>query len=130
MLIPNVHLETPNYSVVRLRHDDLNRGEPLAASYNLVEIPAEEEKPVVGTSEPAAPRPQAAVRGITPLQPAPAPVERSESLEEIRPAAGGPQDDSIISKIFGFFKRGPAAMAPAERRPAPPPAMAAVKTRG
>ena len=26
-LIPNMHLETPNYSVTRLRHDDLNHAE-------------------------------------------------------------------------------------------------------
>src|SRR4029078_10740602 len=37
VLIPNVHLETPNYTISRLRHDDLNRSEPLPASYNLVE---------------------------------------------------------------------------------------------
>src|SRR5919106_1799485 len=40
MLIPNVHLETPNYTVPRMRHDDLNKTEPLPASYNLVEAPA------------------------------------------------------------------------------------------
>ncbi|HUF81679.1 MAG TPA: Rne/Rng family ribonuclease, partial [Burkholderiales bacterium] len=28
MLIPNVHLETPNYTVTRMRHDDLNKTEP------------------------------------------------------------------------------------------------------
>jgi len=44
MLIPNVHLETPNYTVARMRHDDLNKTEPLPASYNLVEAPAEEQK--------------------------------------------------------------------------------------
>ena len=125
VLIPNVHLETPNYTVVRLRHDDLNRVEPLAASYNLVEIPAEQEKPVVGVSEPAAPRPQAAVKGITPMQPAPAPVARKESPEQAQPAAARPEDGSIIGKIFGFFRRRPAAATPAERRPAPPPAAAA-----
>ena len=61
MLIPNVHLETPNYTVTRMRHDDLNKTEPLPASYNLVEAPAEEQKAAAGTPEPAAPRPEAAV---------------------------------------------------------------------
>jgi ribonuclease E len=118
VLIPNVHLETPNYTVVRLKHDDLNRAEPLAASYNLVEIPAEQEKPVIGVSEPAAPRPQAAVRGITPLQPAPAPVVRNERPQPVEAAEATPRDGSIISKIFGFFKRRSPEMVAAERPPA------------
>src|SRR5207302_7313949 len=43
VLIPNTHLETPNYKVERLRHDDLNQSDALPASYNLVTAPAEEE---------------------------------------------------------------------------------------
>ena len=58
MLIPNVHLETPNYTVTRMRHDDLNKTEPLAASYNLVEAPAEDEKKAMpGTTEATPPAP-------------------------------------------------------------------------
>jgi ribonuclease E len=125
VLIPNVHLETPNYTVIRLKHDDLNRAEPLAASYNLVEIPAEQEKPVIGVSEPAAPRPQAAVKAITPLQPAPAPVVRNESAEPVAAAAAKPQDGSIIGKIFGLFRRRPEAVIQAEQRPAASPVAAA-----
>ena len=33
VLIPNIHLETPNYTLTRLRHDELNQMEPLPASY-------------------------------------------------------------------------------------------------
>ena len=29
LLVPNRHLETPNYAVQRLKHDDLNQAEPL-----------------------------------------------------------------------------------------------------
>ena len=36
LLVPNRHLETPNYTVERLRHDDLNQGEPLPPSFDLV----------------------------------------------------------------------------------------------
>ncbi|MBM3373969.1 MAG: Rne/Rng family ribonuclease, partial [Betaproteobacteria bacterium] len=70
LLIPNIHLETPNYTVTRLRHDDLNQSEPLAPSYEMVQAPSESEKET-GVAEPAAPRPEAAVKGITPMQPAP-----------------------------------------------------------
>lgn len=122
VLIPNVHLETPNYNVVRLRHDDLNRGEPMAASYNLVEAPAEQERPVTGTGEPAVPRPQAAVRGITPQQPAPAPAAWKEPVETSRASVPQAAEASFISRIFGFFKRAPEEAPPVEQRPAPRPA--------
>src|SRR5690349_7302232 len=36
VLIPNTHLETPNYKMERLRHDDLNQSDALPASYNMV----------------------------------------------------------------------------------------------
>ncbi|HXF65598.1 MAG TPA: Rne/Rng family ribonuclease [Burkholderiales bacterium] len=118
VLVPNVHLETPNYTVTRLRHDDLNRAEPLPASYNLVEVPAEEPKAVASAQEPAAPRQEAAVKGITPQQPAPVPPEtRTEPAAQPQPA---PQQPSIIGKIFSWFKRRPAA----ETVPAAEPARA------
>lgn len=124
MIIPNAHLETPNYSVVRLRHDDLNRAEPLAASYNLVEAPAEQEKPVVGAAEPATPRQEAAVKGVTPQQPAPIPVMREARPAQPSAPTGAPERDSIIGKLVGFFRRKPAAASiaqPAARAPTPPP---------
>jgi len=123
MLIPNVHLETPNYSIARLRHDDLNKAEPLPPSYNLVEMPAEEEtKPVAGAAEPAAPRQEAVVKGITPLQPAPVPVAPEAAPERPAQAAPAPAEaPSIIGKIFGWFQRKPAAGAPAAEAPRPVP---------
>ena len=41
LLVPNRHLETPNYSIERLRHDDLNQSEPLPPSFQMVEQPAQ-----------------------------------------------------------------------------------------
>ena len=114
MLIPNVHLETPNYTITRMRHDDLNKTEPLPASYNLVTVPTEEEqKAQPGLSEPAAPRPEAVVKGITPQQPAPIPVAR-ETKPELQPqrAVAATGEASIIGKIFGWFKRPAAAATP------------------
>ncbi|HQS59526.1 MAG: ribonuclease E/G [Gallionellales bacterium 35-53-114] len=68
-IIPNPHMETPHYNVTRLRHDDIT-ADHLQSSYKLV------EKPVEKSTAPAAQnvkvqRPQAAVQGITPNQPAP-----------------------------------------------------------
>jgi ribonuclease E len=102
-LIPNIHLETPNYSITRMRHDDLNQAEPLPASYNQVELPAEEEKLLAAAQQVIAPRAEAAVKGITPHQPAP-----SAPQESIAPTQSGAEPPSIIGKIMGWFKRPPA----------------------
>jgi ribonuclease E len=78
-IIPNPHMETPHYSVNRLRQDDIT-SDHLQASYKLVEKP-EESKTVAASAQEAAKaaqRPQAAVRGITPAQPAPKHEEKVE----------------------------------------------------
>ena len=74
LLVPNRHLETPNYTIERLRHDDLNQSEPLPLSFNLVTQP-EEPDPIKQMKEEAKePRQEAAVKGITPAEPAPMPL--------------------------------------------------------
>ncbi len=116
VLIPNIHIETPNYSITRLRHDELNQSEPLPPSYNLVELPAEEEKQQAAAQEAAAPRQEAAVKGITPPQPAPMAREKTEAPQ---PSAAPAGEASIIGKIFGWFKRKPVEAVVAEpARPA------------
>jgi ribonuclease E len=106
-LIPNIHLETPAYTVTRLRHDELNQMEPLPASYRMVDQPAEAEKALAPGQEAKPMRPQAAVQGITPEQPAPVPVE---------PVA--PPKPSILQKIFGWLTRAPEAKPePVQTRP-------------
>ncbi len=86
-LIPNPHLETPNYSINRLRQDELS-GDTVQPSYTLVEKPEENksaQEPQKGV------RAQAAVKGITPVAPAPMKAE----------AASAP---SLISQIIDWFK--------------------------
>src|SRR3954447_21003550 len=75
LLVPNRHLETPNYTVQRLRHDDLNQGEPMPASFNLVERPVEPDVIAQMKEEAKEPRQEAMVKGITPSHPAPIPTE-------------------------------------------------------
>ena len=104
-VIPNAHLETPNYTITRLRHDDLNQGEALPPSYEMVKIPEAVEKPNAA-SEAAAPRAEAAVKGILPperppVQAAPAPATPAPA------AAHAEEQPSIIGKIFGWFRRKP-----------------------
>src|SRR5438105_4798145 len=77
LLIPNPHLETPNYQVERLRHDAPQLDEQIP-SYELVTTPSEDTPalPTRGAEKPAA-RPEPLVKGIQPAQPAPmsAPVQ-------------------------------------------------------
>ena len=91
-LIPNPYMETPHYTVNRLRQDDIT-ADHLQASYKLVEKP-EESKAVSATGQEtkAAQRPQAAVRGITPAQPAPKHAVKEEAKT------------SIIGSLIGWFK--------------------------
>ena len=111
MLIPNIHLQTPNYTIARLRHDDLNQSEPLAPSYEMVQLPSEEEK-TGAEAEVAAPKQEAAVKGITPLQPAPMrAAEPATAAPVASTALPAGDDDSIIGKIMGWFRRKPATEA-------------------
>src|SRR5712664_1882568 len=114
VLIPNTNLETPNYKVERLRHDDLNQADALPASYNLVSAPVEEEAKLPAAQEARPPRQQAAVQGVTPERPAPASAQPKPQAP--RPAE---QQPGIIDRIFGWFKSGSAA--PASPQPAAAP---------
>jgi ribonuclease E len=109
LLVPNPHLETPHYKVQRLRHDELNAMEHVPASYEMVEQP-EEPKAEAATGEAKRERPEAAVKGIVPEQPAPIVPERPAAVPEpARPAparaepAVQPQT-SFMSRILGWFR--------------------------
>ncbi len=116
IIIPNVHLETPNYEVKRLRHDDLRDADQTIASYQMAEKPKEEEESAKGKDREQV-RQEAAVKGITPAQPAPVVVESAPApapLPVAMPAASG----GILSKLFGWLAPKPAAPAPAPAAPA------------
>ncbi|MFJ5445099.1 Rne/Rng family ribonuclease [Methylobacillus methanolivorans] len=76
VLIPNIHMETPNYNILRIRHDDVE--ETGRASYEMVELPSDTiETAIAQAPKPA--KPEAAVKGITPASPAPAAKEKPSS---------------------------------------------------
>ncbi len=110
LLVPNTYLETPNYKVTRLRHDDLNQGEPLPASFNMVEKPEEEDLVRQKKEEAKEPRQEAMVKGITTGAPAPMPVELAAE-----PAA----EVNWLNKVLGWFRSRPAETAPAPARTEP-----------
>ena len=86
ILVPNPHLETPHYKIQRLRHDELNAMEHVPASYEMVEQP-EEPKAEDATGEAKRERPEAAVKGIVPDQPAPIVPEHRPASPRRRGAA-------------------------------------------
>src|SRR5512135_2190063 len=79
VLIPNIHMETPHYTITRLRHDELNLTGAAEPSYKMAVVP--ETESVYQTAQAAAPaRQEAAVKSIAPPQPVPTarPVVQAE----------------------------------------------------
>jgi ribonuclease E len=113
LMIPNKHLETPHYKLERLRHDDV-RLDDQKASYVMAEEAARELEAdtVVSRKESdVKARPEAAVKGITPSQPAP--------VTQPRPARTASADtQSSSGGFFGFIKKLFSSSEP-EVKPAP-----------
>lgn len=113
LLIPNKHLETPHYKLERLRHDD-TRLDDQKASYVMAEEASKEleaDTIVSRSDEEAKKRPEAAVKGITPTQPAPAASPRETRKPEKTASSGG---------LMGFIKRLFTSQAEVvEEKPAP-----------
>ena len=138
LLIPNPHLETPNYSVERLRHDapQLDVQTP---SYEMVTVPVEETPTLASKStEVKPPRPEPLVKGIRPDQPAPmsapapseAPAARRPAHVAATPARAAAQEEShgFLDRLFGWFKK-PAEHAKMEVRQSFPTPTAALEDR-
>ena len=104
VLIPNIHLETPQHQIVRLRHDQLNLEEVSLPSYKMVEMPAEESyTPPSAQTEVKPARQEAAVKGIALGQPAPI-VEPRSRESKLAPAVPGQQESvGILAKIIAWF---------------------------
>ena len=115
LLVPNRHLETPNYSLERLRHDDLNQVEPLPPSFQMVEQPREPDLATQIREEAKETRQEAMVKGITPEQPAPVASAPRATPAHAQSAAGA--TGNWLDKVLGWFRAKP-ALAPA---PAPQP---------
>jgi ribonuclease E len=107
VIVPNRQLETPQHEIVRLRHDQLNADDITIPSYQMAEKTAEEPyQPPSAQTEARAPRQEAAVKGITPDQPAPIVEPKTAPVPEVKAEPG------IIAKIFAWFSGNKAAAAP------------------
>ena len=113
LMVPNKHLETPHYKLERLRHDD-PRLDDQKASYVMAEEAARELETDTTVSKKDADvkvRPEAAVKGITPTQPAPISQPRPARIETVAAESSG--------GLFGFIKRLFSSAPAVEEKPAP-----------
>ena len=112
-MVPNKHLETPHYKLERLRHDD-PRLDDQKASYVMAEEAARELETDTTVSKKDADvkvRPEAAVKGITPTQPAPVSQPRPARTEKVVTESSG--------GLFGFIKKLFSSSPTVEEKPAP-----------
>ncbi len=129
LMVPNKTLETPNYRLERLKHDD-PRLDNIEASYKMADEiedptaftrrsqePTNKQTPVIKGVLPDAPAPQAAPRAEAAPQPAaakPAPAARA-------PLPAAPAPAAAPGGMFGWVKRlfggGTASPAPSSAEP-------------
>ena len=95
VLIPNSQLETPHYSVKRLRHDELNQLDTSIASYDLADEIVEEGQEKDKKQE--AKKPSAAVKGVTPSQPPPSEKKQSGFFKRLIEALFGPSEVKVTN---------------------------------
>jgi ribonuclease E len=84
LLVPNKHLETPNYKLERLRHDD-PRLESLQASYTMIEEP--EDEVGITRREKAKAKQEPVIKGVLPDQPAPVAAPKVDKTAAVPVAA-------------------------------------------
>ncbi len=98
IIAPNPNLQTPNYSIRRVRGDEVDLPENSGVSYELIGEDASEEASDHSHSRdrtPPTPPPQtAAVSGIVPTEPAPTPVKKVV-VEEAKPG--------LIARFFTWL---------------------------
>jgi len=118
LMIPNKHLETPHYKLERLRHDDPRLDEQ-KLSYVMVEEASRELETdaVIGRkNEEVRARPEAAVKGITPSQPAPAASPRP--IRDSKSNSSAPESGGFLGFIKKLFSSSNPPAAP-ETKPNP-----------
>ncbi len=108
LLIPNKHLDTPNYKLERLKHDD-PRLDNLPTSYKMADE-AEEDTAITRREKEQRPRQEALVRGITPegpapLMPAPAADKAPAPAPAVATPAAAPAAATAGGGLFGWVKR-------------------------
>ena len=121
LMVPNKHLETPHYKLERLRHDD-PRLDDQKASYIMAQEAATELEAdtIVSRKEEVKVKPEAAVKGITPSQPAPMNQPRAARASASNEKAVAESSGGFMGFIKKLFTSTPEiTVAPPEARPRP-----------
>jgi ribonuclease E len=117
LIIPNRNLETPAHEIVRLRHDQLNQDEVALPSYRMATTPTEASyTPPSAQTEAKPARQEAAIKGITPEQPAPIVEPRAQRNAKTATKDSG---KSLFRRIMDWISgpsEPPAAASPAKPR--------------
>ncbi|MCG8073212.1 MAG: ribonuclease E [Candidatus Thiodiazotropha taylori] len=97
VLIPNIHLETPNYQIDRIRVSDLPDEDDGVSSYKMVSDESAETAEYVTAKQVKSEQP--AVKSVAPASPAP------QRTEAPAPAAADSQtgETGFLKKIFSIF---------------------------
>ena len=96
VIVPNPHMETPQYEVTRVRDDNTTTD----ASYEMLALDELKKEEVVNTP-PLARRPEAAVKGINPSTPAPAAAQPIPTAAQASSEGLSKRLFSAISALFG-----------------------------
>ncbi|MES9859443.1 MAG: ribonuclease E [Candidatus Thiodiazotropha sp. LLP2] len=94
VLIPNIHLETPNYHIDRIRVSDLPSEDDAISSYKMVSEEASESPEYIAAKQVKPEQP--VVKSIAPASPAP------QRAETPAPATQG-SETGFLKKIFSIF---------------------------
>ena len=130
LLVPNKTLETPNYKLERLKHDD-PRLDNIQASYAMAEE-IEDPTSVTRRSQEPTNRQTPVIKGVLPDAPAPIATPRSEPVKAAPApaatpvAAPAPAETGFFAMIRSFFGGGKPVEAPVV---APKPAAAKEEKR-
>jgi len=114
ILVPNPNIETPNYSIKRVRDDEVNLPENAGISYQMAEqAPLEIDFKTAAEKKPPSPGP--AVQTILPT--APAPVAPAPQIEaKVQPSGPG-----LFARLFAWLGAGKSKPEPEpEPKPEPP----------
>jgi len=121
IIIPNENMQTPEYSIRRVRDDELELPENKQISYLMPTAPIVGEPGTARDKKPA--QEQAAVATLLPTTSAPAaPINVYQAPAPFAPVAESPvaaQSAQGSSGVFGWFKRLLAGDAPAAPAPVP-----------
>jgi ribonuclease E len=112
VLIPNKHLDTPDYSIERIRVQDADRRSEDEPSYTLANVP-EQELPAFAANRLDAKPEEPAVKGVKPSSPAPQrprPAEPPAPAADAETAIGMEQahQESMLKKLWGMLFAPPA----------------------